>query len=41
MEALGRPKDSVEEMDIPLERDVFLRRLVRKLAGTIQDLSFA
>ena len=29
---------SVEEMDIPLERDVFLRTLIRELSGTLQDI---
>ncbi len=29
---------SVENLDIPLERDVFLRTLIRELAGTLQDV---
>ncbi|TCF96455.1 transcriptional regulator [Paraburkholderia strydomiana] len=29
---------SVRELDIPLERDVFLRTLIRELAGTLQDV---
>src|SRR4051812_39702384 len=28
----------VSEADIPLERDLFLRTLVRELAGTLQDV---
>ncbi len=28
----------VEELPIPLERDVFLRTLIRELAGTLQDV---
>jgi predicted ArsR family transcriptional regulator len=28
----------IEELPIPLERDVFLRTLVRELAGTLQDV---
>lgn len=28
----------VHELDVPLERDVFLRTLVRELAGTLQDV---
>jgi len=29
---------SVEELSIPLERDVFLRSLIRELSGTLQDV---
>lgn len=29
---------SVSELDIPLERDVFLRTLIRELAGNLQDI---
>lgn len=29
---------SVSELSVPLERDVFLRTLVRELAGTLQDV---
>ena len=29
---------SLQALDIPLERDVFLRNLVRELAGTLQDV---
>lgn len=28
----------IQELDIPLERDVFLRSLLRELAGTLQDV---
>jgi hypothetical protein len=28
----------VRELPIPLERDVFLRSLIRELAGTLQDV---
>ena len=28
----------VSELDIPLERDVFLRNLIRELSGTLQDV---
>lgn len=28
----------VRELDIPLERDVFLRTLVRELSGTLEDV---
>ncbi len=30
--------DSVKDLPIPLERDVFLRTLIRELAGTLQDV---
>lgn len=30
--------NAVEEADVPLERDVFLRTLLRELAGTLQDV---
>jgi len=30
--------DSVRDANIPLERDVFLRTLIRELAGTLQDV---
>jgi predicted ArsR family transcriptional regulator len=29
---------SIDSLDIPLERDVFLRTLIRELAGTLQDV---
>lgn len=28
----------IDQLDVPLERDVFLRTLVRHLAGTLQDI---
>ena len=30
--------DAVDGLDLPLERDVFLRSLIRELAGTLQDV---
>ena len=30
--------NTLQALDIPLERDVFLRNLVRELAGTLQDV---
>ncbi len=33
----ARP-NSVVHLDVPLERDVFLRTLIRELAGTLQDV---
>ncbi|HEY9878656.1 MAG TPA: methanogen output domain 1-containing protein [Leptolyngbyaceae cyanobacterium] len=33
-----KPEASVKETNISLERDVFLRTLVRELAGTLQDV---
>lgn len=30
--------NSVTHLDVPLERDVFLRTLIRELAGTLQDV---
>jgi predicted ArsR family transcriptional regulator len=32
------PFTSVDRLDVPLERDVFLRTLLRHLAGTLQDV---
>jgi predicted ArsR family transcriptional regulator len=29
---------AIHQLDIPLERDVFLRTLIRELAGTLQDV---
>lgn len=29
---------SIQELDIPLERDLFLRSLLRELAGTLEDV---
>ena len=28
----------IEQLDVPLERDIFLRTLLRHLAGTLQDV---
>jgi predicted ArsR family transcriptional regulator len=39
--ASGRPKpvdDGIEAAPVPLERDVFLRSLVRELAGTLEEV---
>ncbi|MEX2598070.1 MAG: methanogen output domain 1-containing protein [Dehalococcoidia bacterium] len=33
-----RQDPAIQTLDIPLERDVFLRNLVRELAGTLQDV---
>jgi predicted ArsR family transcriptional regulator len=35
--SLPQPR-SVEEAGVPLERDLFLRTLIRELAGTLQDV---
>jgi hypothetical protein len=35
---LSDPAVSVAAADVPLERDVFLRALIRELAGTLQDV---
>lgn len=32
------PAAAVQALDIPLERDMFLRNLIRELAGTLQDV---
>jgi predicted ArsR family transcriptional regulator len=37
METSTRPK-GVEALEVPLERDVFLRTLIRELSGTLQDV---
>lgn len=31
-------RKSVSEIDVPLERDVFLRTLIRELSGTLEDV---
>src|SRR5215212_1105784 len=37
--ALLAPRENgVAELDVPLERDIFLRTLLRELAGTLQDV---
>ena len=33
-----RPGNDLSKLDVPLERDIFLRTLVRELAGTLQDV---
>ena len=30
--------DPIRDLDVPLERDVFLRTLIRELSGTLQDV---
>jgi predicted ArsR family transcriptional regulator len=37
-EEVTRTTTEVAALDIPLERDVFLRTLIRELAGTLQDV---
>ncbi|MFM0732734.1 methanogen output domain 1-containing protein [Paraburkholderia sediminicola] len=37
-ESVTRTPPEVAALDIPLERDVFLRTLIRELAGTLQDV---
>jgi predicted ArsR family transcriptional regulator len=32
------PRSSLSTLEIPLERDLFLRTLIRELAGTLQDV---
>ncbi len=32
------PRKSLAVLDVPLERDLFLRTLIRELAGTLQDV---
>jgi predicted ArsR family transcriptional regulator len=34
----GAPRRPLATLDVPLERDVFLRTLLRELAGTLQDV---
>jgi predicted ArsR family transcriptional regulator len=38
MEQSQNEEQRVREVEVPLERDVFLRTLVRHLAGTLQDV---
>lgn len=38
MSASPSPKQPLTDLPIPLERDVFLRSLLRELAGTLQDV---
>ena len=34
----AQPRRSLDVLDVPLERDVFLRTLIRELSGTLQDV---
>lgn len=38
MSDLERTASAIEDLEIPLERDVFLRNLIRELSGTLQDV---
>jgi hypothetical protein len=38
MTATATPLSVVKDLPVPLERDVFLRTLLRELAGTLQDV---
>jgi hypothetical protein len=38
MENFARPAGSLAALAVPLERDVFLRTLIRELSGTLQDI---
>jgi predicted ArsR family transcriptional regulator len=38
METSSAPKTAPEDLSIPLERDVFLRTLIRELSGTLQEV---
>ncbi len=38
MKSLSADPQAVQDLDIPLERDGFLRNLIRELAGTLQDV---
>jgi hypothetical protein len=38
MGATPLPRRELAVLDVPLERDVFLRTLIRELAGTLQDV---
>src|SRR5688500_2403761 len=38
MSLLNSDRTTIQTLDVPLERDVFLRTLVRHLAGTLQDV---
>ena len=38
MECAQTIPTKVEQLDVPLERDVFLRSLIRELSGTLQDV---
>jgi predicted ArsR family transcriptional regulator len=38
MGSAARPETTIKDLAIPLERDVFLRTLIRELAGTLQEV---
>lgn len=38
MKSVSPGPQPVQDLNIPLERDVFLRNLIRELAGTLQDV---
>ncbi len=38
MTRLSSNENSIADLDVPLERDVFLRTLIRELAGILQDV---
>lgn len=38
MEPSNVLNSSIQALDVPIERDVFLRTLIRELAGTLQDV---
>jgi len=38
MESASAQSATIEKLGIPLERDVFLRTLIRELSGTLQDV---
>ena len=38
MEKSSAPKTATEDLSMPLERDVFLRTLIRELSGTLQEV---
>lgn len=38
MEAVLHSRESLQRMDVALDRDVFLRTLIRELSGTLQDV---
>ncbi len=38
MDNQAMPGVSVQDLELPLERDVFLRTLIRELSGTLQDI---
>jgi predicted ArsR family transcriptional regulator len=38
MGSAAKPETTIKDLAIPLERDVFLRTLIRELAGTLQEV---